>query len=158
MLPNIHINHYSDVIMNAMTYLIPAVSIDYSTVCSGADRRKHQIPASLAFVRGIHRWPVNYPHKGPVSRKKLPFDYVIMTGGMAVRYATTNRAQLMNCTHAASISVPHICSSVKYIRQVYRQCPNYGTILHRTNNEQIQTNTYTAYLCKQSIHLIQYNL
>ena len=33
----------------------------------------------LAFVRGIHWWPVNSPHKGPVTRKKFPFDDVIMT-------------------------------------------------------------------------------
>ena len=26
---------------------------------------------------GIHRWPVNYPQKGPVARKMLPFDDVI---------------------------------------------------------------------------------
>ena len=49
-----------------------------STVCSGADQRKHQSSASLAFVRGIHRWPVNSPHKGPVTRKMFPFDDVIM--------------------------------------------------------------------------------
>ena len=36
----------------------------YSTVYSGADQRKHQSSASLAFVRRIHRWPVNSPHKG----------------------------------------------------------------------------------------------
>ena len=29
--------------------------------------------------RGIHRWPVNYPHKWPVTRKMFPFDGVIMT-------------------------------------------------------------------------------
>ena len=40
-----------------------------STVCSGADQRKHQSPASLAFTRGIHRWPMDSPHKGPVTRK-----------------------------------------------------------------------------------------
>ena len=34
--------------------------------------------ASLAFARGIHRWPVNSPHKGPVTRKMVPFDDVIM--------------------------------------------------------------------------------
>ena len=48
------------------------------TVCSGADQRKHQSSASLAFVRGIHRWPVNSPHKRPVTRKLLIFDDVIM--------------------------------------------------------------------------------
>ena len=49
-----------------------------STVYSGADQRKHPCSASLAFVRGIHRGPVNSPHKWPVTRKMLPFDDVIM--------------------------------------------------------------------------------
>ena len=39
---------------------------------------KHQRDASLAFVMGIHRWPVNSPHKGPVTRKMFPFEDVIV--------------------------------------------------------------------------------
>ena len=70
--------HYADVIMSAMASQITGVSNDCSTVCSGADRRTHQSSASLAFVQGIRRWPVNSPHKGPVTRKMLPFDDVIM--------------------------------------------------------------------------------
>ena len=50
----------------------------YSTVYSGVDQRKHQSSASLAFVWGIHRWPVNSPHKWPVTREIFPFDDVIM--------------------------------------------------------------------------------
>ena len=38
--------------------------IVYSTIYSDADQRKHQSSASLAFVREIHRSPVNSPHKG----------------------------------------------------------------------------------------------
>ena len=53
-------------------------TIVYSTVCSGADQTKHQSSASLAFMRGIHRWPVNFPHKWQVTQKMLPFDDVIM--------------------------------------------------------------------------------
>ena len=49
-----------------------------STVYSGAGQRKHEISASLAFVIGIRRWPVNSPHKGPVTRKMFSFDNVIM--------------------------------------------------------------------------------
>ena len=30
-------------------------------------------------MQGIHRWPVNSPHKWPVTRKMFPFDGVIMT-------------------------------------------------------------------------------
>ena len=47
-------------------------------VYSDADQRKHQSSASLAFVRGNHRGPVNSPHKWPVKRKMFPFDDVIM--------------------------------------------------------------------------------
>ena len=48
--------------MSAMTSQITGVSIAYSAVCSSSER-KHQSSASLAFLRGIHRWPVNFPHK-----------------------------------------------------------------------------------------------
>ena len=47
-------------------------------VYSGIDQRKHKCSAWLVFARGIHRWPVNYPHKGPVTRKMFSFDDVIM--------------------------------------------------------------------------------
>ena len=64
--------------MSVMASQITSLTIVYSTVYSGADQRKLQSSASLAFLRGIHRWPVNSPHKGPVTRKMLPFDDVIM--------------------------------------------------------------------------------
>ena len=41
--------------------------------------KKYQSSASLAFMRGIYRWPVDSPHKGPVTRKMFPFNDVIMT-------------------------------------------------------------------------------
>ena len=72
-------HHYSDVIMGAMASQLTRVTIVYSAVYSGADQRKHQSSASLAFVRGIHRWPVNSPHKWPVTRKMFPFDDAIMS-------------------------------------------------------------------------------
>ena len=50
----------------------------YSTVYSDTDQRKYQSSASLAFVGGIHRRPVNSPHRWPVTRKLFPFDDVIM--------------------------------------------------------------------------------
>ena len=70
--------HYNDVIMDAVASQITSLTIVYLTVYSGADQRKFQSSASLAFVRGIHRWPVNFPHKRPVTRKRFPFDDVIM--------------------------------------------------------------------------------
>ena len=55
-----------------------SLTIVYSNVYLDADQRKHQSSASLAFVWGIHRGPVNSPHKWPVTRKMFPFDDVIM--------------------------------------------------------------------------------
>ena len=70
--------HYNEVIMGAIASQITSLTIVYSIVYSDADQRKHQSSASLAFVWGIHRGPVNSPHKWPVTRKMFPFDDVIM--------------------------------------------------------------------------------
>ena len=59
--------HYNDVIMGAMASQITSLTIVYSTVYSRRRSKKHQSSASLAFVLGIHRWPVNSPHEGPVT-------------------------------------------------------------------------------------------
>ena len=70
--------HYDDVIMTMLASQITSLTVVYSIVYSGVNQRKHQSSASLAFVREIHRGPVNFPHKWPVTRKMLPFDDVIM--------------------------------------------------------------------------------
>ena len=56
--------YYNDVIMSVTASQITSFTIIYSTVYSGTHQRKHQCPASLAFVRGIHRWSLNSPTKG----------------------------------------------------------------------------------------------
>ena len=70
--------HYDDVIMSAIASQITSLTIVYSTVYTDADISKRQSSASLAFVWGIHRGPVNSPHKGPVTQKMFPFDDAIM--------------------------------------------------------------------------------
>ena len=64
--------------MSAMASQITSLTIACSSVYSGADQRKHQSSASLAFVWGIHRSPVNSPHKGPVKRK----CFLLMTSSL----------------------------------------------------------------------------
>ena len=68
--------------MSTMASQITGISIVCSTVGSGADQRKYQNSASLAFVRGIHRSPVNFPYKRPVTRKMFPFDDDIMVSAV----------------------------------------------------------------------------
>ena len=49
-------------------------------ILSGPASKEHQSLHYWPFVRVIHRWPVNSPHKLPVTRKKLPFHDVIVKG------------------------------------------------------------------------------
>ena len=76
--PKLAIFHYCDVIMGAVASQITSLTIVYWTVYSDEDQRKYQSSASPAFLRGIHRGPVNSAHKWPVTRKMFPFDDVIM--------------------------------------------------------------------------------
>ena len=64
--------------MSTMRSRITSLTTVYSTVYSGADQRKHQSSMSPAFVWGIHQWPLNSPHKRPVTWKMFPFDDVII--------------------------------------------------------------------------------
>ena len=70
-------HHYNGVILSAMVSQIAGVSIVCSIVCSGADQRKQQSSASLAFVWEIHKWPVVSPQKGSVTRKMFPFNLFV---------------------------------------------------------------------------------
>ena len=64
--------------MNAMAFQVTGVSINCSTVYSSVDQRKHQGSTSLAFVRGIHRSPVDSSSQGQVTRGMFQFDDVTM--------------------------------------------------------------------------------
>ena len=68
--------HNNDIIMGMVASHITSLTIVYSIVLSGPDQRKHQ--NSLDCVREIHRWPVNSPQKGPVTRKTFPFHDIIL--------------------------------------------------------------------------------
>ena len=62
--------HYSDVMISAMESQITSITIVYSIVYSRRRSKKTLKLGVWAFVRGIlHRWPVNSPHKGPVTWK-----------------------------------------------------------------------------------------
>ena len=90
--------------MSAISSQITGVSIVYSTVYSGADQRKHQSSASLAFMRGIHWWPVNFPHKWPVRRKMFPFDDVIKCALVACAKYDNNGVALKPIFHRIQIA------------------------------------------------------
>ena len=84
--------------MDAIASQITSLVIVHTTVYPDAYQRKHQSSAELAFVRGIHRGPVNSLHKGPVTRKMFSFDDVIM-GSLGINCRTP-------CT--CSYSIPNM--------------------------------------------------
>ena len=69
--------------MSEIASQITSLTIVYSTVYLDTDQGKHQSSASLAFVRGIHKWTV--------TRKMFPFDDVIIL------------AQLVNVTQVLTM-------------------------------------------------------
>ena len=64
--------------MSPVASQITSLTIAYSTVYSIADHSKYQTSSPMAFISGNHQWPVNSSHRGPVTRKMIPFDDVIM--------------------------------------------------------------------------------
>ena len=74
-------------LMSVMASQITSLSIVCSNIYPGAGQKKHQSSASLVFVRGIHRWPVNSPYKGPVTRK----IFYLMTSSWTVQKPADNK-------------------------------------------------------------------
>ena len=71
----VYMPHYSDVIIGAVASQIISFTIVHFTVYTGADQRKHQSSASLAFVWGIFRWPVNYQHKMASNAENISISW-----------------------------------------------------------------------------------
>ena len=116
-----------DVIMSAVASQITSVSIVCSTVGSGTNQRKHQSSVSLAFVRGIHWWPVNSAHKGPVTRKMFPF---LMTSSCTSWTNWTQSVGSVLCT--LYISFCNITYNMLYIH-VHTMEPPYITTISLIN-------------------------
>ena len=77
-------------------------------------RSKHQSSASLAYVREIHRWPVNFAHKGPVTYKMYPFDDFIVWNRYFILMVTVNRnfSEQALYTHDAFSQRQRSCSGI----------------------------------------------
>ena len=100
--------------MCTMASQITGVWNVYSAICSGVYQRKHQSWTSLAFVMGIHRWPVDSPHKGPVNGKlfdlmtsswcvgkKSVLPTHVFDGGATPVYSINKLKPRQNCLHFA---------------------------------------------------------
>ena len=147
--------------MDAIASQITSLTIVYSIVYSDADQRKHQSSASLAFVRGIHRGPVNSPHKWPVTRKMFPFDDVIMCCRNACRiserlfdFKPISRGYLFPRDLLTKRFVPKWMEAKIYHRQVDRSVPRW----HQTRRDFVFTTKFRrTYLTCTSIEPRNWN-
>ena len=127
--------HYDDVRMGAIASQITSLTILYSIVYSDVDQRKHQSSASLAFVQGIHRGPVNSPHKWPVTRKMFPFDDVIMEIQSQHMYGIPTcdfppQCQKLCCTPVFYCIYVYLhISEIKKYQDSKRVCPKFQHLL-----------------------------
>ena len=60
----------------------------------GIHQRKYQSQHYWPFVRGIHQWLVDSPHKGPVNQKAFPLHDVIMC-----KLSNSDRMYVHACLH-----------------------------------------------------------
>ena len=147
--------HYSDAIMCAMASQITSLTIVYSTVYSGAGHRKTPNLRVTGLCWGIHRWPVNSPHKWPVTRKifHLMTSSWIVIVACSVRdvaagpYMTIIRTYYSHGEYfghydGENYRTPQLATSVNHIRDVmanyYYGQDSWGTVLVRcpaTDNE-----------------------
>ena len=65
--------------MSAIASQITSLTIVYSIVYSRCRPKKTSKLRVTGLCAGNSPGPVNSPHKGPVTRKKFPFDDAIMT-------------------------------------------------------------------------------
>ena len=119
-LDDISQHHHRDVIMSAMASQITGVSTVYSTISTGADQRKHQSSKSLAFVRGIHRWLVNSPHKGLLRRKMFPFDDIILIDSGNDGFVPSGKKPFSEAvlTKISNMSMPYGITKPRQVNQI----------------------------------------
>ena len=102
------LKHYDNVKMGTIASQITSLTIVYSTVYLDTDQSKHQSSASPAFVWGIHRGPVNSPHKWTVTRKMFPFEDVIMKSQWSLISPLSSRTVFsdlaLSCHHSWSVT------------------------------------------------------
>ena len=140
-----HITHYTDVIMSAMASQITSLTIVYSTVYSGANQRKHQSSASLAFVTGTGEFPAqrasnaenvsiwwryDWVHGRLIFFLKickywqkcscsLFYERICFYGNESVNQRNFKGTSQTRISHEIIVSVNHIksCEYIKYIYQ-----------------------------------------
>ena len=100
-------------------------------------------PASLAFARGIHQWPVDSTHKGPVTRKMFPFDDVIMRMLSSSRFRQLSHRK----PHWASFKMATVNFTTPHVTPARAEHGGTTVTTTRRRSKQRSVWTETKYLC-----------
>ena len=95
----------------------------------GPTSKKHQSPRYWPFVRGIHRWPVNSPHKGPVTLKK---SFHLMTSSWNMYMTNLFSIPEVAPEVAPTIYRVHVCHPPSWHSELMMTSSN-GTIFRVTS-------------------------
>ena len=99
--------------MSTMASQITSLMIIYSAVYSGANQRKHQSSASLAFVWGIHQWPVNSPHKKASNAENVSIGW----RHHMITHMTTHDNYIASL-NSRKLSEYAICNEIRFFFQI----------------------------------------
>ena len=103
----------------------------YSNADQSKHQSKHQRSASLAFLRGIHRGPVNSPHKWPVTRNMFPFEDVIMNSQIRPMHENGHRGRdKVHMVQVQSKFIYLVFWSNTIIAIFIKRRHTYGTLLY----------------------------
>ena len=124
--------------------------------------KKHQSSASLAYVREIHRWPVNSAHKGPVTYKMYPFDDFIVWNIYFILMVTVNRnfSEQALYIHDAFSQRQRSCSGIIHCSPtaMLHICINHCTFWFETTTIHLRKNWKLNNLPFDYPHAIRYAL
>ena len=152
--------HHNDVIMSAMASQITGVSIVCSTVCPGADLRIHQSSASLAFVRGIHGWTGNSPHKKANNAENVSIWWRHHEHSLRLREVKSGSElpariiahlnwDIIPTRHPARVSWDNYDGTLVSVCKPYYEIPNKRLILIDNNLTLETNNTRVAYVLQK---------
>ena len=132
-------NNHTDVKWLSRCPKLPATQLYVQQLIQVAIKSKQQRSASLAFVRGIHRWPMDSPKKVPVKRYALPCDVVLMID-IVPGWAFKHPYELLNLrAHKfPRVYKSSICSICQCIGKIF--CVEFQS--HPFNSTQISRHTW----------------
>ena len=145
-----------------MSSRLTGQSIGCSTICSDGHQTNMKGPPYCPFRRVIHRWPVDSPHKGTVTRKMFLFDDIIMKckHDDAMKTISTSLVITWGNHKSPLRGFPHKGSGMAKF-DFFKSSTTYWTdffiittyiVVHQSHCDIVWKNSCIVHMCDKSIH------